>query len=332
VLGENLLSKGRYEYLVHNFASQAVLVVGDIMADEYLRGTVRRISPESPVMIVEVQNEELKPGGAANVAHNLCALGAKVFLAGFVGEDEIGRNLCSIIQQIGIRTHAVLCDPSRPTTRKTRIIAQHQQVLRVDRERTHEAPAYLQTKLVQSVQEVIHKVDAVIISDYRKGTLTKETVTTFIAMAKQKAVPVITNPKPSSAMWFSGATVLSLNQSEAEELAGPMPPHGNAFVEYGAALRERLQVEMLVTTLGPRGLAYWCQNGEHRHVPAHPIEVYDVAGAGDTTISALALALLSKATPLEAACIANHAGACAVRKVGVATVSPEELLADWNQV
>ncbi|CCW36538.1 ADP-heptose synthase, bifunctional sugar kinase/adenylyltransferase [Chthonomonas calidirosea] len=331
MIGNHLLSKERYERLVHQFAACRVLVVGDIMADEYLRGQVRRISPESPVMIVEVQKEEIKPGGAANVANNLHALGAKVYLAGFIGEDEIGKNLVDTIQEAGIYINAVLVDPSRPTTRKTRIIAQHQQVLRVDRERTHEAPLPLQEQLALQVGESLHQVDAVVLSDYRKGALSPHTISTIMASAKRFSLPVIANPKPASAHWFSGATVLSLNQAETEELAGPIPLQDHELATYGAQLRAQLQVDILVTTLGPRGLAYWCKSGEHCHVPAHAIEVYDVAGAGDTTISAFTLALLCGATPLEAACIANHAGACAVRKVGVATVSPEELLDDWDQ-
>lgn len=332
MISNHFLSKERYEHLVRDFASCTVLVIGDIMADEYLRGQVRRISPESPVMIVEVQKEEIKPGGAANVANNLRALGAEVHLAGFIGDDEIGQTLLDIMRQLGIHTQSILTDPSRPTTRKTRIIAQHQQVLRVDREKTHEAPPHLQEQLAAQVHEQLNQVDAIVLSDYRKGALPANTISVIINAAKRLSLPIVANPKPASAYWFTGATVLSLNQSETEELAGPIPSQAQDLAMYGADLRAQLQVEMLVTTLGPRGLAYWCQNGEHRHVPAHAIEVYDVAGAGDTSISALTLALLCGATPLEAACIANHAGACAVRKVGVATVSPEELLDDWGQV
>lgn len=325
-----LLSKERYEALVRNFANRSVLVIGDLMADEYLRGVVRRISPESPVMIVEVQQEELKPGGAANVANNLCALGAHVLLTGFVGDDEIGHRLQEVIRQAGIPTSHILIDRTRPTTRKTRVIAQHQQVLRVDRERTHAVSSSLQAQLLERIHRLLPQVEAVVLSDYRKGALSQETITTIIANALQAKRLIIANPKPNSATWFRGATALSLNQAETEELAGPLPTSSEEFAHYGATLRERLGVQMLISTLGPRGLAYWCKNGEHRHVPAHPIEVYDVAGAGDTTISALTLALTCNATPYEAACIANHAGACAVRKVGVATVSAEELIADWS--
>lgn len=327
---EMSLSRERYEEIVDDFSKRAFLTLGDLMADEYLHGSVRRISPESPVVIVEVESEERKPGGAANVANNLRALGARVLLAGLVGEDEAGRDLLAALNLQGISTELTLTDPSRPTTLKTRVIAQRQQVVRVDRESTHAPSDQVVASLLENVQKSLPDVDGVLISDYRKGTITHFLASEIAAVCSRLNIPLIANPKPESALWFEGAAALSLNQSEAEALIGYLPTEAAALADCGAALRSRLGVDMLVITLGPRGLAYWRADGEYQHVPAHTIEVFDVAGAGDTTIAALALALVGSATPLEAAQVANHAGACAVRKLGVATVSAEELLADWS--
>lgn len=326
-----ILTLARYEQLVSSFAQRSLIVVGDIMADEYLYGQVKRISPESPVVVVAVQREEMKPGGAANVANNLHALGARVWLVGLTGEDEMAKQLNRSLEDAGIDTCAVLQDPTRPTTRKTRVVAQRQQVARVDREKTHPPDAALQDKMRRAIEERLVEADAVLVSDYRKGTLTEELVRGVVQKAISLGKPVIANPKPGSAPWFAGASALSLNQIETEDFTGPLPTSPKAFEAVGAALRAKLEIQMLITTLGPRGLAYWMADGEHRHVPAHALEVFDVAGAGDTSISALALALISGATPLEAARVANHAGACAVRKLGVAIVSPHELIADWEE-
>lgn len=325
------VSRTRYEEIVRGFARCAVLVVGDLMMDEYLRGAVRRISPESPVMIVEVEAEEFKPGGAANVASNLLALGAQVSVAGVVGDDEMGRLLRADLAERGQGVSCIVTDPARPTTRKTRIVAQNQQVLRVDREQTHPISPEVSHRLLTHIGECLNSVDAILLSDYRKGVLTAETTQGTGERARQAGKMLLANAKPASASWLNGAQVISFNQFEAEELTRTrVPDEETDLRKYGAGLVRDLGVETLVITRGAKGLCYWRRNGEYRNVPAHVVEVYDVAGAGDTTISAMTLALLSGASVHEAAFVANHAGACVVRKSGVATVSQDELIQDWE--
>jgi D-beta-D-heptose 7-phosphate kinase/D-beta-D-heptose 1-phosphate adenosyltransferase len=324
---EDEISRERYEGILRNFDGVSVLVVGDLMMDEYLRGSVQRISQESPVMVVEVESDEFKPGGAANVGNNLRSLGARVAMAGVVGDDECGRMLRMEMAAWKIDTTGILSDSTRPTTRKTRVIAQSQQVLRVDREQTNPISDGISERLLAYVAEILPTVDVILVSDYRKGVLSQYSAAHLITLARDAGKPLITNPKPSSAPWLSGAGVLSLNRSEAEEL-GRRRLTGNEDSEraFGETLRGELDVDTLVITWGAKGLSYWKRDGEYRYVPAHRVEVADVAGAGDTTISAMTLALLAGASTFEAAVIANRAGASVVRKSGVATVTVDELL------
>jgi D-beta-D-heptose 7-phosphate kinase/D-beta-D-heptose 1-phosphate adenosyltransferase len=326
-----VVPKSRYEQIVRCFQQCTVLVLGDLMVDEYSYGVTRRISPEGPVMVVEVENEEVKPGGAANVVNNLLAFGARVYAAGVVGDDEAGRLLKADLAARGADVSGIITDTTRPTTRKTRILAHNQQVLRVDREQTRAVDEPISRKLRDHLEAVLGTLHLVLISDYRKGVLTPQMAAHMLARTRDADVPLMANPKPGSVRWLRGADLVSLNRKEAEDLTGqPLPDDEAELRGYGAGMRQELEVGTLVVTRGSKGLSYWRQDGEYRHVPAHPVEVYDVAGAGDTTISAMALACISGASSVEAAVIANHAGACVVRKVGVATVSPDELIADWE--
>ena len=325
---EERIERERLAEILGRFAQRAVLVVGDLMVDEYLRGAARRISQEGPVMVIEVEAEEFKPGGAANVGNNLRALGAHARMIGVVGDDEIGRLLRGELATWEIEVSGVITDPTRPTTRKTRVVAQNQQVLRVDREQTQAISSELARLLLQHVAASLPQVDAVLVSDYRKGVITPDVARQISALAKAAGKPLITNPKPTSAPWLQGAHILSLNHFEAEELTRTrLPEEPAALHAYGTHLRQELNVETLVITQREHGLHYWRRDGEHRHVRAFPVEVSDGAGAGDTTISAFALAAVSGADTYESAEIANRAGACVVRKSGVATVNIEELLA-----
>lgn len=326
---EQRISAARLAEIVTQFKKRSILVVGDLMVDEYLMGTAQRISQEGPVMVIEVHSDAFKPGGAANVAGNLRSLGAKVAIAGVVGDDEMGRLLQEELQAWKIDTAGILPDPSRPTTRKTRVVAQNQQVLRIDREQTHPLTEALAEALIARVEAALQQADAVLVSDYRKGVLSADVAARLSALAAAMGKPLVTNPKPTSAPWLRGASVLSLNHFEAEALSRSTLPENPAELHrYGVEMRERLEVETLVITQREQGLDYWRRDGEHAHVPAHTVEVADGAGAGDSTISAMTLALVSGATTYEAAEIACLAGACVVRKHGVATVTPEELMAE----
>jgi D-beta-D-heptose 7-phosphate kinase/D-beta-D-heptose 1-phosphate adenosyltransferase len=327
----DLITRPDYEALVRSLAGRSILVVGDLMMDEYLLGGATRVSPESPVLVVDVERQDFKPGGAANVVNNVLAMSGRAYVAGVVGDDECGARLRAELAERGAATAGILTDPSRPTTRKTRVLAHGQQVIRVDRESVAPVSSEIANALLEYVAAEVSAVDAVLVSDYRKGVLTPETAQGVISLARAAGKPVVANPKPRSAPWLAGAQVLSLNQLEAEQLAGsPLPDEEHELAAFGARLVAELGVGTLVITRGSRGLSYWTRETDHRTVPAHAVEVYDVAGAGDTTITAMTLALAAGADEYGAACVANHAGACVVRKRGVAVVSLEELIDDWE--
>lgn len=323
---EDRLGLARREEIVAQFAQRSILVVGDLMVDEYLHGTARRISPEGPVMVVEIEDDTFKPGGAANVANNLRALGARVAIAGVVGDDDMGRLLRAELQTWNTDVSGIVTDPSRPTTRKTRIVAQNQQVLRVDREQTHPINSEIGQRLLAHIEDLLPGMDAILISDYRKGAITPDFARSLIELANVAGIPVMSNPKPVSARWLPGVRALSLNQHEAAELGGERLPEDDALLKaFGRRLCNELNVEALLITRSVKGLSVWKRDGTYYAVPAHRVEVADGAGAGDTTIGVMTLALTCGASDLEAAELANLAGACVVRKFGVATVSASEL-------
>ncbi len=311
--------------LLPDFSSLHLTVLGDLMVDEYLRGIVRRISPEGPVVVVEVQAEDWQPGGAANVAANVRAMGASSDVIGLVGEDEMGARLRESLGRMGVGTDGLTVEGARPTTRKTRIVAHSQQVVRVDRETTCAPNEASLLTLVAAVKSSVDRSSALLVSDYRKGCLTAKLAEEVMAYCRKAGKPVYVNPKPSSASWFRGAAALSLNHGEAEALLGPLEPPGPALKLQGEDLRSQLGVQALLITLGPVGLACWTAEDGYTFVEANTVEVYDVAGAGDTTMAAFALSLAGGSPAPVAAMIANHAGACAVRKTGVAAVTYAEL-------
>jgi rfaE bifunctional protein kinase chain/domain len=319
----------RYRQIVHRFADRRVIVLGDLMMDEYLLGSATRISPESPVMVVEVESERCVPGGAANVVNNLLALGANVAVIGVVGEDAAGEALRADLLARGADVAGIISDASRPTTRKTRVVAHSQQVLRVDREQAHPIAPSVANCLLEHLQNEIAEAEIVLISDYNKGVLTPQVARAMVRLAQRTGRLLTANPKPANARSLAGANLIQLNQSEAQMTSSDNRFAGEDGLDAaGSALVRDLDVETLVVTRGAKGLSIWHAEGGARHIPAHPVEVYDVAGAGDTVISALTLGLAAGAAVEEAAEVANHAAACVVRKVGVATVTPEELLAD----
>lgn len=340
------MNRQQYEQIVRRFAGRRIIVLGDLMMDEYLWGRATRISPESPVMVVEVDRETAVPGGAANVVNNLLALGAQVAVIGVVGEDAAGSALVAALEAEGADVSGIVTDSSRPTTRKTRVLAHNQQVLRIDREQAKPVSDAVAQKLLANLSRHLDntagstgKAEAVLVSDYNKGVLTSQVARATVQAAREANTLLTANPKPPNVPFLSGANVVMLNQSEAEATAaiaaglGGTPSRfdiDDGLDDAGAALRQSLNVETLVITRGPKGLSLWHAWGGVRHISAYPVEVYDVAGAGDTVISVLTLGLTASAPIEEAAIVANHAGACVVRKVGVATVTAQELLADWQ--
>jgi rfaE bifunctional protein kinase chain/domain len=308
------------------FAGQRLVVIGDVMLDEHIWGTVGRVSPEAPVMVVDVDDTECRPGGAANVAANLRALGAEVALVGVVGDDEGGAILRDRLDQSGVDTTGLVIDSDRPTTRKTRIWASHRhQVVRVDRESKRRIGASAVQELIDRIQSALLRAQAVLLSDYDKGVITHDVAQTAIRSAGSAGMISVSNAKPRSVEYYSGIDVVTLNQSEASAASGIEIESQTDAERAGEKLLSGIGCRGLVITRGAHGLSVFNGAGDIRHVPAIQSEVYDVAGAGDTVVSALTLALASGLSLPEAGLIANCAGGAVVRKVGVATTSIEEI-------
>jgi D-beta-D-heptose 7-phosphate kinase/D-beta-D-heptose 1-phosphate adenosyltransferase len=302
-----------------------VVVVGDLMLDEYIFGSVNRISPEAPVPIVAHKSSRSVPGGAANVAKNAAALGAEVIVVGLVGEDDAGRRLEAALREIDGVTGRLVPDPDRPTTRKMRVIAnQAHQVLRVDFESSHAAEGLVEDGLIAAANRAMDEADVVILSDYLKGSLTERVVASILANAKTKGVLSAANPKPASAAFFSGAGLLSLNRIEIAALMGREPETCTQAQELAGEARRQLGVGCVLATMGDRGLAAnW--DGGTAEVVAPTVEVYDTAGAGDTVIAAAALGYARCGLNTDVFRFAVEASARVVRHVGVAVPSPQDL-------
>lgn len=296
-----------------------VLVIGDLMLDEYIIGVAERISPEAPVPVILCERKSYGAGGAANTALNLLSLGVQVAICGVVGDDWAGEKLRQILNESGVDITGVLIDPNRPTTLKTRIVAQTQQVARIDVESRTLLNGTMETSLRGIAKELGRECDAIVVSDYAKGVVTPSLIS---GLKELKGKILLTaGPKPVNIAHFSGFDYISLNRSEAMASAG-----GTGSVEEaGKLLSRQLEVEGLVITLGSEGCALFSGGEQLALIPALMVQVYDVAGAGDTFLSALTLGLIAGCQFEDAAKIATVAAAAVVRKVGVATTSVDEM-------
>jgi D-glycero-beta-D-manno-heptose-7-phosphate kinase len=297
-----------------------VLVVGDVMLDRYWFGNVERISPEAPVPIVHVQRTEERPGGAANVARNVAALGGQATLLSVVGDDEAGRSLLSLLEKERVKTifHQ---DTQLPTTVKLRVIGRQQQLMRIDFE-TPPSREVLEDKL-EDFESLVDGVDVVILSDYGKGSLTH--VTKMIDAAKRHGKRVLIDPKGDDFSKYRGATMLTPNRGEFREVAGRWV-NETELAKKAAAVREQYNFEALLVTRSEEGMSLFTEN-EAVHEPTQAREVYDVSGAGDTVIATIALMLAAGASMTDAMRIANRAAGVVVGKLGTATVTQQELMA-----
>jgi D-beta-D-heptose 7-phosphate kinase/D-beta-D-heptose 1-phosphate adenosyltransferase len=300
-----------------------VLVVGDVMLDVYLRGNASRISPEAPVPVVKVAEEWRALGGAANVAANAVALGARCTVVGCVGIDAAGRELRQELEETGVDASGLVEIASRPTTIKTRVMARHQQVARYDIEAEHDVDDDVADLLGQRLAELVVHADVIVLQDYNKGVLVPALIATALRLGRQAGKPVVVDPKFRSFFAYRGATVFKPNITElSSALRDHVRPDDSSWL---ARIREELGCQHLLVTLGEDGMALCTADGEYTRVPAVARSVYDVSGAGDTVVAAFAVALAAGATVTEAAILANHAAGIEVSKAGVATVSPEEL-------
>jgi len=332
------MKSDRAQEILARFGKQRILVVGDVMLDHFLWGKVSRISPEAPVPVVEVTRESQFPGGAANVARNLRALGAPVSLLSVIGNDAGGHALRELLAEQGVQVQGLIVDPKRPTTLKTRIIAHHQQVVRFDREQNGPLSAELHEQLLANYRQQLAEATAVIFEDYAKGVVSQAMLNTMTRLARRQGKITSADPNARHPLRFAGLTAITPNRSEAFAAAGipyaepaDEPLRDEPLRSVGAALLRKWRPENLLITLGEHGMCLFRQGAAPHHIPTVAQEVFDVSGAGDTAIATLTLALAAKANPVEAAELSNHASGVVVGKVGTATCSPAELLASFNR-
>ena len=314
------------EKILDRFSKVKILVIGDIMMDRFIWGKVSRISPEAPVPVVAVEKETFLLGGAANVVNNIRSLGGKVSLCGVVGDDEMGQKIIKELTQMGIGIHGVFVEEGRQTTTKTRIIAHHQQLVRIDRETTDHLKVLTFRNVSEFLKVKIENFDGIILSDYGKGLLTRELIKTTIRIAKEARKFVMVDPKLNNFSFYKGATVVTPNSKEASEASGIPVADQSSLIKAGRILLRRLKCDVLVITRGEEGIAIFEPHQEPFLVPTIAKEVYDVTGAGDTVIGTMALALGAGARVIEATKLANYAAGIVVGKVGTATVKREELI------
>ncbi|MFZ5496910.1 MAG: bifunctional heptose 7-phosphate kinase/heptose 1-phosphate adenyltransferase [Verrucomicrobiota bacterium] len=323
----------RARELIRRMAGRRIVVIGDIMLDHYIVGDVRRISPEAPVPVVEHRREQFLPGGAANVGRNLAALGARVRLLGVAGDDANAGPLRRVLAEGGMDARSLVVEPGRPTTVKTRVLAGHQQMIRVDRESRQALTKTTRAVLLERLRSAAGNAEAIIVADYAKGAVDQEIMDHVLSLGRRHAVPVCIDPKPARHLRMTGCALLTPNRRETFELAGmddepvgDRPAVHPGLLRAMAIIRRAHAPRELLVTLGEAGMLVQDKDGKPRHLPTVARDVYDVSGAGDTVIAVAALARAGGASLLEAATLANRAAGVVVGKLGTAAVTPAELL------
>ena len=307
-----------------------ILIIGDMVADVYLKGNISRVSREAPVLVLEHAGEKVVPGGAANVVHNVATLGGQAFAVGLIGNDKAGSGLRAILNDKNVETTGLIIEENRPTITKTRIIAGgsatvSQQIVRIDQEVKASILKQSEESFINILKQVIDKIDAVVLSDYGSGMLSDKIRSFIIESCQEKNIKTIVDSR-YDILKFEGVSFVKQNEAEAAKAVGFELTNEDAVVTAGKILLEKLQAEGIIISRGEQGMSLIQDNGEIHHIPVvDKSEVFDVSGAGDTAVAAFILAIASGAKPVEATKIANFAAGIAVRKLGTATVSNEEL-------
>jgi D-glycero-beta-D-manno-heptose-7-phosphate kinase len=319
------IPKKRLSLIFDAMKSKSIMVIGDLMLDEYIWGKVERISPEAPVPVVEVQSELFKLGGAGNVANNLLGLGAQVIIIAVKGNDRQGDILECILTDLKISTDSIFTDHKRGTTVKTRIIAHTQQVARIDKENTSLITDAMLKKIVSSYRDRLKKIDALIISDYGKGMVSKKLINQVVPLARAHGIPVCVDPKERNFSHYKNVSVITPNIKELSFGAGIKIEDYDHIIQAARKVKDMLNCNMILVTRGEHGMSLFDKDSDPTDIPTTAKAVFDVTGAGDTVIACFTLALASGATPKEAAIIANVAAGLVVAQVGAASVPWEKL-------
>lgn len=306
-----------------NFSSKKILVIGDIMVDEYIWGTVSRISPEAPVPVVLAKSESIVPGGAANVAANVVSLSAKSILVGVCGNDPAGKKLLNRLKILKVNTDGIVLDSERPTSLKTRIVAHNQQIVRVDKEKSQAINSKIVDRLVNHVKRTIKEIDAIIISDYAKGVACPELISRVIEIALDNKKVIAVDPKTEHFFLYKNVTLIKPNRSEAYKVLNFI--ESRKLEEVGYNIQKRINCKNLLITLGEHGMALFRKDKPVETIKTAAKEVYDVTGAGDTVIATMTLALSCGVDSVSAVRLANQAAGIVVGEVGTVTIKYSQL-------
>jgi D-glycero-beta-D-manno-heptose-7-phosphate kinase len=331
-----ILNAARVKRLLAEAARLRIMVVGDVMLDQFIWGKVSRISPEAPVPVLDFDRESFMPGGAANVARNLTALNVPTGLFGVVGHDSAAGQLRELLASQGVDCSGLVAEAGRATSIKSRIVAHQQQVVRVDRESKHEIKPNTAARLLAILEKRLRQTDAVIVGDYGKGVVTQLFLDGLKKLCRKRGIWLSLDPKPIHPLALEGLSLVTPNRKEAFELAGLLdetrqsnPLRDTALIKTAESLLTKLHPALLLITLGELGMLLCEHHRKPFHIPTVAQEVFDVSGAGDTVIATFTLAIAAGASPLEAALFSNHAAGIVVGKMGTATVAPKELAASF---
>ena len=320
-----VFSERKLTDLFASFKKRRIAVVGDLMVDKYVWGSVLRISPEAPVPVVEVEKETERLGGAANVANNIRSLGGEPISMGVRGNDANGLLLHKLIEEQSCPTMGIVVDASRPTTIKTRVIAHGQHVVRIDNEYKKNISPSVQEQLVSVLRDNISSIDGIILEDYNKGVIVTSLIHQIIKLARKYHKVITVDPKFNNFFEYKNVSVFKPNKKEVEEAIGRRLIAEDDIEDAGALLLKKLNAENILLTRGEKGMSLFEQNGTVSHIPTHAREVADVSGAGDTVIATLTMALASGISIRESSILANHAAAIVCGEVGIVPIMPERL-------
>jgi rfaE bifunctional protein kinase chain/domain len=319
------IPKERFNQIFSHWGAHKILVLGDVMLDEYLWGNVSRISPEAPVPVVEIVKECIKLGGAANVALNVKTLGDEPILVGVIGNEKNGERMREALNAVQISDEGIFVDEARQTTIKTRVIAHNQQVVRTDREDIQEISCKLAERIIDFVKKKIKEISGLIISDYGKGAITLKLLSELIELCRKNHIFIGVDPKETHFLNYKKVSLITPNHNEAAFVYGKKIKDENILEEVGWGLLDRLEAEAILITRGEKGMSLFEKDKSLTHFPTRAKKVYDVTGAGDTVISTFTCAFAAKASYKESALLSNHAAGIVVGEIGTAQVTKHQL-------